>query len=64
MKLKKEEQNNPPFKLNDLVNVLPHPGTGQAYAASFFLLDTLASCVAFVVTNFFGGFAGSIPGNI
>lgn len=39
-----------PRRLNRLVNVLPHPGTGQWNCASFRRRLALAACVAVVVT--------------
>jgi hypothetical protein len=42
-----------PRKLNLLVKVLPHPGTGHLNAASFLRLWALAACVAVVVTTVF-----------
>ena len=45
-----EGRQDVPFKLKCLVNVLPHPGTGQAKFASVFLRLSLASAVAVVVT--------------
>ena len=44
------EKNNKPFKLKLLVNVLPHPGTGQTNVASCFLRLWLAFAVRPVVT--------------